>query len=88
MEAPANKQMNLIRHDYIPPEGNSAQLTVSSETNQRVMHMSISQKLLALMRVERHKVQRRIVALEHLMQSRRSISHGQTDVVEALVPSA
>lgn len=78
----------MVWHDYIPPEANSAQLSVSSETNQRVMHISISEKLLALMRVERHKVQRRIVALKYLMQSRRSISHGQTDVVEALVPSA
>ena len=52
------------------------------------MHINISEKLLAFMRIERHKVQGRIVALKYLIQSRRSISHGQTAVVEALVSSA
>jgi len=67
--------MNVIRHDYIPSEANSAQLTISSETNQRVMHTSISEKLLALMRIERHKVQRRIVSLKYPVETSRPVRH-------------
>ena len=75
IQIPANKQVNMVWHDYIPPEANSAQLTVSSETNQRVMHTSISEKLLALMRVERHEVQWWIVALKYPVETSRPVRH-------------
>ena len=75
IQIPADKQVNMVWHDYIPPKANSAQLTVSSETNQRVMHTSISEKLLALMRVERHEVQWRIVALKYPVETSRPVRH-------------
>ena len=75
IQIPADKQVNMAWHDYIPPEANTAQLTVSSETNQRVMHTSISEKLLALMRVERHEVQWRIVALKYPVETSRPVRH-------------
>jgi hypothetical protein len=67
--------MNVVRHDYIATEANSAQLTVSSETNQSIMYISIREKVLALMRVERHKVQRRIVSLKYPVETSRPVRH-------------
>jgi len=40
-----------------------------SETDQRRMHMSIREKLLSLMRIERHKVKWTIVALKYPVPS-------------------
>jgi len=75
IQIPADKQVNMVWHNYIPPEANSAQLTVSSKTNQRVMHTIISEKLLTLMRVERHEVQWRIVALKYPVETSRPVRH-------------
>jgi hypothetical protein len=88
IEAPANKKMNVIRHNHIASDANPPDFTLLGKMNQRVTHASVCQNFPALMCVERNKIQWWIVAMEHLMQSRRSISHGQNNVVEALVPSA
>ena len=50
-------------------------LTCMSETNQRRIHISISEKLSSLMRIERYKVQWRIVTLKYPVQTRRPVRH-------------
>ena len=64
IETPANKQMNVIWHEYVASEANSPDFTLVSKTNQCVMHASICKKFLAAIRVESHKVQRWIVSLK------------------------
>ena len=70
-----DKQMNVIRHDYIPPKPNSPHLTFMSETDHCRMYKSISEKVLSLMRIERHKIQWRIVALKYPVQTWRPVRH-------------
>ncbi len=89
VQVSTNKKMNVIWHNHITPEANSAQLTLLSEMNQRVVYARVCKKFPALVRIERNKIQRRIIPLKDTMQPRRSIRHGTRGViVGALVPSA
>src|SRR5215831_16880951 len=73
IEIPTHKQMNMVWHDDITP--NSQHFALVRETNQRVVHMSVREKLLALVGVERHKIQRRVVMLKYPVQTRWPVSH-------------
>jgi len=72
---PSDKQMNVVRHNHITPESNSSHLTFMSETDQRRMHRSIREKPLSLVRIERHKIQWRIVGLKYPLQPWRPVRH-------------
>jgi hypothetical protein len=85
VQVAANKKMNVIWHDHITPQANSAQLALLSEMNQRVVHARVCKKFPALMRIKSNKIQWWIIPLKDTMQPRRSMRHGtKGNVVAAL----
>jgi hypothetical protein len=57
----ADEKVNMIWHDHVPSDPDSARLAGSRELNQHLMHDRMCQQLFATMRVERDEVERRIV---------------------------
>jgi len=69
------------------PRPNSSQLSILCETNQRIVHARICEKFPALLRIEGNKIQRGIVSLKYLMQSRVVCqARTQDGIVAVLVP--
>ncbi len=61
----ANEKVNVIRHDDITPDGNSAFSSGSGELDETLVNSFVCEQFLALVRVERDKIQRGIVFLKH-----------------------
>ena len=67
--------MNVIRHDNVTTDRNSAILTQFSKADELRMHLRVRQQFLSMMSVECHEKERRIIPLEYNFQSRRRIGH-------------
>jgi len=75
--APTDKEMDVIGHDNITTDGDSALLSQFGKGDKLRMHFGARQQFLSMMSIKRNEKERRIIPLEHKFQSRRSVWHLQ-----------
>jgi len=69
--------MDVIGHDNITTDGDSALLSQFGKGDKLRMHFGARQQFLSMMSIKRNEKERRIIPLEHKFQSRRSVWHLQ-----------
>jgi len=69
--------MDVIRHDNVTTDRNSAIPIQLSKAGELRMYFRVRQQFLSMMSVECHEKERRIILLEYNFQSRRRIWHLQ-----------
>jgi hypothetical protein len=67
--------MDVIGHDNVTPDSDSALLSQFGKGDKLRMHFGA--QFLSMMSIKRNEKERRIILLEHKFQSRRSIWHLQ-----------
>jgi hypothetical protein len=78
--------MDVIRHQNVTSDPDTAALANASERNKLFVHFCIRQNFSPLLGIESNEVKRRIVMIEDSCKPRGALRHGFN--VEALVPSA
>jgi hypothetical protein len=69
--------MNMIWHDDISADGDSAWQTCFAKIDELFMHPAIGQKFSPMISIERDEVQRGIVFLKNELQSWGTIGHAK-----------
>src|SRR5947209_5919316 len=74
----SSEQMNVIGHDYVTTNRNSALRAIACEFDKAVMHSRLRKHLASAMCIERHEIKWRIIFLEYVVQARRTVGHDST----------
>jgi hypothetical protein len=69
--------MNVIGHDNVPTDGDSALLSQLSKADELRMHSRVRQQSISMMSIERNEKEGRIILWEDMFQPRRRIGHLQ-----------